>query len=89
MVESDAYKVHAVVRILFAQPDTKYLILDELLSFRSANFHRYFRGLAVPRHGAVCGRDGLTRNFGRSRHENLSRAISWLTFFAGRAADAK
>jgi hypothetical protein len=37
----------------------------------------------------IGGRDGLTRDFGRSRHENLSRAISWLTFFAGGAANAR
>src|SRR5262249_25885988 len=80
---------HWEVRILPPQPVIKYLILDELLSFRSANFHRYFRGLAVPCHGAVCSRDGTTRHLGRSRHENLSGAISWLSLFAGGAADAK
>jgi hypothetical protein len=32
-VKGDAYKVHAVVRILFAQPVIKYLIPHELLSF--------------------------------------------------------
>jgi hypothetical protein len=63
--------------------------LHELLSFSGAFFRAYLRGLAVPCHGAVCGRDGLTRDFGRSRHENLSGAISWLTFFAGGAADAR
>jgi hypothetical protein len=65
------------------------LILHELLFFWAANFHAYLRGLAVPCHRAVCGRDGLTRDFGRGRHENLSGAISWLTFFAGGAADAR
>jgi hypothetical protein len=35
---------------------------------------------------AIRGRDGCTRDFGRGRYENLSGAISWLTFFAGRAA---
>jgi hypothetical protein len=81
--------VHALVRILVAPPATEYLILHELLSFWAANFHAYLRGLAVPRSKAVCGRDGLTRHFGRSRHKNLSGAISWLTFFAGEAADAE
>jgi hypothetical protein len=38
------------------------------------------RGLLVPGSKAICGRDGFTRDFGRSRHENLSGAISWLTF---------
>jgi len=36
---------------------------------------------------AIRGRDGCTRDFGRGRYENLSGAISWLTFFAGGAAD--
>jgi hypothetical protein len=36
---------------------------------------------------AIRGRDGGTRDFGRGRYENLSGAISWLTFFAGGAAD--
>jgi hypothetical protein len=31
--KSDAYKVHALVRILFAQPVIMYLILQLLLSF--------------------------------------------------------
>jgi hypothetical protein len=29
---------------------------------------------------AIRGRDGCTRDFGRGRYENLSGAISWLTF---------
>jgi hypothetical protein len=29
---------------------------------------------------AIGGRDGFTRDFGRGRHENLTGAISWLTF---------
>ena len=31
----------------------------------------------------ICGRDGFTRDFGFGRYENLSGAISWLTFFSG------
>jgi len=38
---------------------------------------------------AIRGRDGCTRDFGRGRYENLSGAISWLTFFAGRAAHVR
>src|ERR1700724_3257670 len=34
-------------------------------------------------------RDGCTRDFGCGRYENLSGAISWLTFFAGGAADVR
>jgi Protein of unknown function (DUF2924) len=29
---------------------------------------------------AICGRDGFTRDFGCGRCENLSGALSWLTF---------
>jgi len=32
---------------------------------------------------ANCGRDAFTRDFGCGRYENLSGALSWLTFFAG------
>jgi hypothetical protein len=35
---------------------------------------------------AICGRDGFTRDFGCGRCENLSGALSWLTFFAGEAS---
>jgi hypothetical protein len=38
---------------------------------------------------AIRGRDGFTRDFGCGRYENLSGAISWLTFFAGGAADVR
>src|ERR1700720_3893315 len=38
---------------------------------------------------AIRGRDGCTRDFGCGHYENLSGAISWLTFFAGRAADVR
>jgi hypothetical protein len=54
--------------------------LQELLSFQEAYFCPYFRGLLVRCSNAICGRDGFRRNFGRNRHENLSGAISWLTF---------
>jgi hypothetical protein len=45
--KSDAYKVHALVRILFAQPVITYLILHMLLSLQEAYFLAYFRGLPV------------------------------------------
>jgi hypothetical protein len=38
---------------------------------------------------AIRGRDGFTRDFGCGRYENLSGAFSWLTFFAGGAADVR
>ena len=34
---------------------------------------------------AIRGRDGCTRDLGCGHYENLSGAISWLTFFAGGA----
>jgi hypothetical protein len=65
------------------------LILRLFLSFRAANFLANLRGLLVPRSKAIRGRDGFTRDFGCGCHENLSGAISWFTFFAGGAAEAK
>jgi hypothetical protein len=38
---------------------------------------------------AIRDRDGFTRDFGCDGYENLSGAISWLTFFAGGAADVR
>ena len=38
---------------------------------------------------AIRGRDGFMRDFGGGRYENLSGAISWLTFFRGGAADVR
>jgi hypothetical protein len=35
----------------------------------------------------IRGRDGFTRDSGRGRYENLSGAISWLTFFCGRSSE--
>jgi hypothetical protein len=43
------------------------------------------RGLLIPGSKALRGRDGFTRDFGCDRYENLSSAISWLTFFLGRS----
>jgi hypothetical protein len=45
--KSDSYKVHALVRILVAQPVIKYLILHILLSFWEAYFLANLRGLPV------------------------------------------
>jgi hypothetical protein len=46
----------------------------------AAHFLTNLRGLAVPCSKVICGRDGFARDFGRSRYENLSGAISWFTF---------
>jgi hypothetical protein len=83
--KSDAYKVHALVRILVAPPVITYLILHILLSFQEAYFLVNLRGLPV----SCSNRFVATRDFGRGRYENLSGAISWLTFFAGRAAHVR
>jgi hypothetical protein len=64
------------------QPVITYLILQVFLSFQAANFLANLRGLLVPRSKTIRGRDGFTHDFGPSRHENLSGAISWFTFFA-------
>src|SRR6516162_5969538 len=68
-----------------------YYVFDMkgLTVFLGGLFSAVFTGVTVPCHGAVYGRDGLPRDFGRSRHENLSKAISWLTFLAGGAANAE
>jgi hypothetical protein len=58
-----AYKVHALVRILFAQPVIEYLILHILLSFQEAYFVANLRGLPVS-----CSK--------RFVAETVSRAIS-------------
>ena len=54
---------------------------------RVSLFCREFAGVTGLVFKAIRGRDGCTRDFGHGRHENLSGAISWLTFFAGGAAD--
>src|ERR1700736_3521232 len=55
--------------------DTAYIIV-----FLGSLFSREFAGVTGLVFKAIRGRDGFTRDFGRGRHENLSGAISWLTF---------
>ena len=50
---------------------------------------RSFAGVTGLVFKAIRGRDGCTREFGRGRYENLSGAISWLTFSAGGAAEVR
>jgi hypothetical protein len=57
-----------------------YLILQMVLPSQEAYFLANFRGLLVPRSAAIRGRDGFRGDFGCGRHENLSGALSWLTF---------
>ena len=62
-----------------------YYVLDVayIIVFLGSPFSREFAGFTGLVFKAIRGRDGFTRYFGPSRHENLSGAISWLTFFAG------
>jgi hypothetical protein len=63
-------------------PSASYYVLDiaVVVVFPESLFSYEFAGVTGLAFEAICGRDGFTRNFGRGRHENLSGAISWLTF---------
>ena len=66
-----------------------YYVLDiaYIIVFLGSLFSREFAGVTGLVFKAIRGRDGCTRDLGCGRYENLSGAISWLTFFAGGAAD--
>src|SRR5450759_4552987 len=68
-----------------------YYVLDiaYIIVFLGSLFCREFAGFTGLVSKAIRGRDGFTRDFGCGRYENLSGAISWLTFFAGGAADVR
>src|SRR5450759_4291504 len=68
-----------------------YYVLDiaYIIVFLGSLFCREFAGFTGLVSKAIRGRDGFTRVFGCGRYENLSGAISWLTFFAGGAADVR
>src|SRR3984893_11867854 len=68
-----------------------YYVLDiaYIIVFPGSLFSREFAGVTGLVSKAIRGRDGFARDFGCSRYENLSGAISWLTFFAGGAADVR
>ena len=68
-----------------------YYVLDitYIIVFLGSQFCREFAGVTGLVFKAIRGRDGCTRDFGRGRYENLSGAISWLTFLAGGAADVR
>src|SRR3984893_12532295 len=59
-----------------------YYVFDiaYIIVFPGSLFCREFAGVTGLVSKAIRGRDGCTRDFGRGRHENLSGAISWLTF---------
>ena len=63
-------------------PHIAYVIV-----FLGSLVSREFAGVTGLVSKAIRGRDGCTRDLGCGRYENLSGAISWLTFFAGGAAD--
>ncbi len=56
------------------------LDITYVIVFAECLFSREFAGVTGLVFKAIRGRDGFTRDFGRGRHENLSGAISWLTF---------
>src|ERR1700732_3114684 len=72
-------------------PSASYYVLyiAYIIVFPGSLFSREFAGVTGLVFKAIRGRDGCTRDFGRGRYENLSGAISWLTFFAGRAAHVR
>ena len=72
-------------------PSASYYVLDiaYIIVFLGSLFSREFAGVTGLVFKAIRGRDGCTRDFGRGRYENLSGAISWLTFLAGGAADVR
>ena len=65
-----------------------YYVLDVAYIIVSPGslFSREFAGVTGLVFKAIRGGDVCTRDFGCGRYENLSGAISWLTFFAGGAA---
>jgi hypothetical protein len=64
--------------------DIAYIIV-----FPGSLFSREFAGVTGLVSKAIRGRDGVTRDFGWDGYENLSGAISWLTFFAGGARESR
>ena len=63
-------------------PSASYYVLDigYIIVFLGSLFSREFAGVTGLVFKAIRGRDGFTRDFGCGRYENLSGAISWLTF---------
>ena len=74
-----------------SSPSASYYVFDiaVVVVFLGSLFSREFAGVTGLVFKAICGRDGFRGDFGRGRYENLSGAISWLTFLAGGAADVR
>src|ERR1700730_2562657 len=54
--------------------------MSYIIVFLGSLFSREFAGVTGLVSKAIRGSDGCTRDFGCGRSENLSGAISWLTF---------
>jgi hypothetical protein len=65
-----------------SSPSASYYVLDiaYIIVFLVSLFSREFAGVTGLVFKAIRGRDDFTRDFGCGRYENLSSAISWLTF---------
>jgi hypothetical protein len=63
-------------------PSASYYVLDiaYIIVFPGSLFSREFAGVTGLVFKAIRGRDGFTRDLGCGRYENLSGALSWLTF---------
>src|SRR5580700_9246945 len=63
-------------------PPASYYVLDiaYVIVFLGSLVSREFAGVTGLVFKAIRGRDGCTRDFACGRYENLSGAISWLTF---------
>src|ERR1700731_508895 len=74
-----------------SSPSASYYVFDiaVVVVFLGSLFSREFAGVTGLVFKTICGRDGFRGDFGRGRYENLSGAISWLTFLAGGAADVR
>ena len=72
-----------------APASNQALDITGIYVFSRSPFSRLFPWVTVPRSKALPGRDDFRPEFRRGGSENLSGAISWLTFFAGGAANAR
>jgi hypothetical protein len=78
-------RLPALVDYVMRSPMRRFESLDiaYIIVFSGGLFSGEFAGFTGFVFKASRGRDGFTRNFGRGHYENLSGAISWLTFSAG------
>ncbi|MGC2222201.1 MAG: hypothetical protein WA624_07460 [Methylocella sp.] len=83
--------IDSAVRRFESPLSASYYVFDiaSVFVFLGSLFSREFAGVTDLVFKAIRGRDGCTRDFGCGGYENLSGAISRLTFFAGGAADVR